>query len=150
MSQSQIDPTLNTEHLTHSMLKATATLILCGLLTGLYISLVAMKVVTADLSVVLSSHLNALLGAFWIAIVAYSLKFCHLSDAKRTWMIRSIVLANFANWFITLIKAHLHVAGIELTQDMTNNFIMIALTLFVVLPALVGSILWIQGLNKKG
>jgi (hydroxyamino)benzene mutase len=130
----------------HTLIKSAAVLILCALFTGLYLSLIAMKVVTADLSMALASHLNALLGAFWILSVSYSLRFCHLDTAKLNLMSRSVIIANYGNWGITLLKSHLHVAGIKLTQDMSNNIILILLSLFVVLPAFVGTVIWVRGL----
>ena len=141
MSQSEVYSVIQ-----HTMLKSASILILCALLTGLYMSLVAMKISPADFSTVLSSHLNALLGSFWIVSVAYSLKFCQLSAQKLSLLSRTIIVANFSNWFITLIKAHLHVQGIQLTQQTSNNIILVLLSLFVVIPALIASIIWIQGL----
>lgn len=130
----------------HTLIKSAAVLMLCALFTGLYLSLIAMKIVSADFSMALASHLNALLGAFWILSVSYSLRFCHLDTTKLNLMSRSIIIANYGNWGLTLLKSHLHVAGIEFTQDMSNNVILVLLSLLVVLPAFIGTILWIRGL----
>ena len=133
----------------HQLAKSASILIALGLGTGLYMSLVAMKVIEAEFPTVLSSHLNALLGAFWLLAVGWSLPFCRLSLPQLTRMVQMIIVANYANWLITLIKAHLHVAGIQMTSNWTNNLVLIALTICVVIPALWGCYLWILGLHHS-
>ena len=108
-----------------------------------------MKVIDADFQTVLSAHLNALLGCFWLLGVGWSLQFFYGIFSRTQRMIRFMVLANYANWFLTLIKAHFHVAGIQLDSNRVNNLVLGALTLFVVLPALLSTWMWIQGLYKK-
>ena len=137
------------KELQHQLVKKAALLLVLGLLTGLYISLVAMKIVHADFNTVLSAHLNALLGSFWLLGVGWSLSFCRASYVQLKQMSRLMILANFSNWFFTLIKAHLHVAGIQMTSDWVNNSILIALTLFVVLPALYACWIWIKSLQRS-
>ena len=131
------------------LVKNAALLIAFALLTGLYMSLVAMKIIDAEFQTVLSAHLNALLGSFWLLGVGWSLSFCQAPLEQLKQMSRLMILANWSNWFFTLIKAHLHVAGIQMTADWINNSILIALTLFVVLPALYACWIWIKSLHRS-
>ena len=140
------DP-LNLKEIQHHLAKNAALLVAFAFLTGLYMSLVAMKLIDAEFQTVLSAHLNALLGAFWLMGVGWSLPFCQAPLNQLKQMSRLMILANWSNWFFTLIKAHLHVAGIQVTSDWVNNSILTALTLFVVLPALYACWIWIRSLH---
>ena len=73
-----MDTTLSSQDvkvLQRSCAQTASLLMALALLTGLYMSLVAMKVVDAQFHTVLSAHLNALLGCFWLLGVGWSLQF---------------------------------------------------------------------------
>ena len=131
------------------LIKSAALLLLFGLLTGFYLSAIAMKLVSADFGMALAAHLNALLGSFWILGVSYSLRHCHLSPVLLKRMSVLIIIANYANWIFTAIKAYLNVSAISWVEGhLSNNLILVSLTLFVVIPALTGTLLWVFALFK--
>jgi len=133
----------------HLLIKSAALLLLLALLTGFYISAAAMKLVDANVSMALSAHLNALLGSFWILGVAYSLKYCHLNHQQLARMSYLIIIANYSNWFITAVKAYLNVSAISwIAGQWSNNLVLVGLTLLVVLPSLIGALLWVSALFK--
>ena len=131
------------------LIKSAALLLLLALLTGFYISAAAMKLIDADMNMALASHLNGLLGAFWLLGLAYSLRYCHGSEQQLSRVAALIIIANYSNWLITAIKAYVQVSAIAWIEGQwPNNLILVSLTLLVVFPALGGSIGWVLALFK--
>jgi (hydroxyamino)benzene mutase len=128
--------------------RAAAWLVLLGLLTGLYVSAAMTGKVPADAHAALASHLNALLGAFLLLGVAVTLPLVRYGPAGQRRMAWAFIVANFANWLVTAIKAWLHVSGVDLTGQAANDAIFVALTLTVVLPGLGGAVAWVHGLRS--
>jgi Na+(H+)/acetate symporter ActP len=60
-----------------------------------------------------------------------------------------VVVANWANWLLTLVGALLGVNGLAYTGQRANDGLAFALQAAVVLPALVGSVAWTYGLLRK-
>jgi len=60
-----------------------------------------------------------------------------------------LIVANYANWLVTAVKAFLHVAGVGLDHDGTNNAVFGALTLLVVIPALGSALGWALGFRRR-
>jgi hypothetical protein len=95
----------------------------------------------------LASHLNALLGCFWILAVAFTIEHTTLGDPGKRWLARLVTLVNYANWSITLLASILDVRGLELVSgDGRNNLVAVLLLAGVVLPGLAAAGLWAFGL----
>lgn len=133
----------------HWLTVHAAQLIVLGLLTGGLVAAAMSGQIDADPHTVLASHLNALLGAFWVLGVAWSLPQVNLSALGLRWMCWCLVGAQYANWGVTAVKAFLRVAGVGLTTDASNNLIFAILNALVVLPSLAAAVLWLLGLRRR-
>jgi hypothetical protein len=133
-----------------------AILMFIGLLTGIWAGGVLtngralsmhFEKPPADGHVVLVAHLNALLGCFWMVSVAVTLESLRLGDGAKKLLAWGVTVVNYSNWAITLLKASLGVAGLEMVDgNSRNNVIAVLLILFVVLPGLAVSGAWVWGL----
>ena len=124
---------------------AAAWLVLVGLLTGLYASAAMSGLINADGHSALAAHLTALAGAFLIHAVAWTLpllRYGPIGQRRLAWL---VIVFNFVNWFLTLVKSMLHVRGINSTGNLSNDVIYVLLVVFVVVPALVASVAWVAG-----
>jgi hypothetical protein len=72
-----------------------------------------------------------------------------LGENGRWRLARTVVAAQVANWFVTLVKAFWHVGGLGPSGHARNDVILAAFTLFVVLPSLVAAAVWIWALSGK-
>jgi hydroxylaminobenzene mutase len=129
--------------------RAGAILILLGLLTGGYVSSAMTGGLPADAGAALASHLNAILGGFWIFVVAWSvprLGYGPTGVRRLAWL---VIVPNFANWLITAIKAWLKVKGIAATGDLKNDAILVLLIALVVIPSLAAAGAWVWGLFRS-
>jgi len=132
-----------------NLVKYGALLLFLGMLTGLYLAAALTGKIPADGKIVLGAHLNALLGAFILFGLAFSLPMLRYSEKAARRLALSLIVANYANWLITCVKALLHVHGIDFTGDVANDVIFILLTIFVVLPSLGGTLFWFLGFKKS-
>ena len=89
------------------------------------------------------------MGCFCLLGLAWTLPMLRYQEKTVVLLCRLIGLSVWANWLFTLIKAFGLVSGLTYTGDVKNNLIAASLQVFVVLPALVGSVLWAWGLRKK-
>ena len=92
--------------------------------------------VPADPHMALAAHLNALMGTFFLLGVAWTLpmlRYGAVGQQRLAWL---VIVANFANWSVTCVKAWLHVSGVDFIGQAANDAIFITLTVTVVLPAL--------------
>jgi hydroxylaminobenzene mutase len=129
--------------------RAGAILILLGLLTGGYVSSAMTGAIPVAADAALASHLNAILGGFWIFAVAWSvprLGYSPIGARRLAWL---VIVPNFANWFITAIKAWWRVKGIAATGDWKNDAIFALLITLVVIPSLVAAGAWVWGLFRS-
>lgn len=124
---------------------AAAGLVLLGLLTGFLVAAAMTGKVGADPHAMLASHLNALMGAFWLLGIAWSLPLLALGDGELRWLVRLATTANYANWLVTAVKSFLRVAGLEATGVSANDIVFVLLTALVVLPSLGAAALWLRG-----
>jgi hydroxylaminobenzene mutase len=127
-----------------------AVLMTVGLATGGFVSAAMTGKVDADVHSALASHLNALLGCFWMVAVAYSmpmLRYGPLGAKRLVWL---TTVPNFANWIITIGKAFLKVPGVDATGQGKNDLIFGLLTAFVVLPSMVAVAAWVYGFFGRG
>jgi (hydroxyamino)benzene mutase len=129
--------------------RSAAMLIVFSLLTGFLVAGAMTGKLDADPHAMLASHLNALLGAFWMIGVAWSLPLLRFDAIGRTRLAWLTIVPNYANWIVTAVKSFLKVAGVEASADGRNNVIFGLLTAFVVLPSLAGACLWVWGFGRK-
>jgi len=135
------------EDLQRRAMLGAATLIALGMATGLLAGLAMTGGIPADGGAMLASHLNAILGGLWIAAVGLSLPMLRHDLSGKRLLVRTVVVANFANWALTLLKSFLHVKGIGLTGDRVNDVVFFALLALVVLPSLGAAVAWALGLR---
>jgi len=140
---------MNYEKDARALCFAAALLFLIAALTGLLVAAAMTGKIDANGHFMLASHLNALLGCFWLLGLAFTLKWVRLSDKSTALLLISAVVSAYANWLVTLIKAFVKVQGIDFTGEGRNDAIFITLTLLVVIPTLVSAGLWVQGLRKR-
>src|SRR5215475_6968735 len=129
--------------------RAGAILILLGLLTGGYVSSAMTGGLPADAGAALASHLNAILGGFWIFAVAWSvprLGYGPTGARRLAWL---VIVPNFANWFVTAIKAWLMVKGIAAIGEWKNDAVFALLATLVVIPSLAAAGAWVWGLFRR-
>lgn len=132
-----------------SLLRSGAILLFGGMITGLLVAAAMTGKVGADGRMVLGAHLNAILGAFIIFGFAMSLKYMKYSETGLRRISLALIISNYANWLVTILKAFLHVHGIDATGQGKNDLVFGLLTAFVVLPSLVGIFYWVIGFQKK-
>ncbi|HEY8207451.1 MAG TPA: hypothetical protein VIG99_08225 [Myxococcaceae bacterium] len=133
--------------------RAGAGLVLLGLLTGVLAGgALSGRFSFIDGKVVLSAHVAALMGAFFIFALAWTQPMLHLGERGRTRMAWAVIGSNYANWLVTTVKSGLGVHGVDLSADARNNAVFGALTLLVVLPSLGAAAAWVWslGVNRSG
>ena len=126
-----------------------AILMAIGLLTGVFVSAAMTGKANADAHAALASHLNALLGCFWMIGVAYSMPMLRYGDTGMKRLVWITTIPNFSNWIITAVKAFLRVAGVDYVGEGKNDFIFGMLTVFVVIPSFVAAGAWVYGFFGK-
>jgi hydroxylaminobenzene mutase len=131
------------------MAHAAAWLTLLGLLTGGYVAAAMTGKVPADPHAALASHLNALMGVFLLLGVAWTLPMlCYGPEGQRR-LAWAFIVANFANWGVTAVKAWLRVAGVDATGEPVNDAVFGVLTVSVVLPSLGAAAAWVYGFRRS-
>ena len=141
--------------LQRALMARGAVLFFLGLLTGVWAGAVLTQGRALGLTLgtphyerlALASHLNGLLGCFWILAVALTIEHTSLGVGAKLWLARLVTLVNYANWSITLLASILDVRGLELVSgDPKNNAVAVLLLAGVVLPGLAAAALWAWGL----
>ncbi len=132
------------------MAHAAAWLMLLGLLTGVYVSSAMTGKVPADPHMALAAHLNALMGCFFLLGVAWTLPMLHYGPVGQQRLAWVVIVANYANWAVTCVKAWLRVAGVDFIGEPANDAIFVTLTATVVLPALGAAGAWVYGFRRVG
>ena len=122
-----------------------AILMAVGLLTGLFVAAAMTGKVNADPHAALASHLNALLGSFWMVGVAYSIPMLRYGEVGLKRLVWITTIPNFSNWIVTAIKAFLRVPGVDYVGEGNNDFIFGLLTALVVLPSFLAAGAWVYG-----
>lgn len=131
-----------------SLLRAGAILLFGGMITGLLVAAAMTGKVGADGRMVLGAHLNAILGAFILFGFAMSLKYMKYGETGLRRISLTLIVSNYANWLVTILKAFLHVHGVDATGQGKNDLVFGLLTAFVVLPSFVGIFYWVIGFKK--
>ena len=142
-------PSESTSVVQRQLALSGAVLLLLGLLTGFYISAAMGQRIDADVHSAVAAHLNALLGAFWIFGVGWTLPMLRYGPVGQRRLALVVIVPNYANWLITCVKAALRVAGVDVGPSLANNAVLCGLTVFVVLPSLVGAAAWIWGFRRN-
>lgn len=130
------------------MAHAAAWLMLIGLLTGGYVSSAMTGKVPADPHIALAAHLAALMGTFFLLGVAWTLPMLRYGPVGQQRLAWLVIVANFANWLVTCVKAWLHVSGVDFIGQAANDAIFVTLTITVVLPALAAAGAWVYGFRR--
>ncbi len=130
------------------MAHAAAWLMLVGLLTGGYVSFSMTGKLPADPQMALAAHLNALMGCFFLLGVAWTLPMLRYGVVGQRRLAWAVILANYANWSVTCVKAWLRVAGVDFIGQPVNDAVFGVLTLTVVLPALGAAAAWVYGFQR--
>ena len=130
------------------MAQAAAWLMLLALLTGGYVALAVTGKIPANGRDTIGSHLNALLGTFMLLGVAWTLPMLRYGPVGQRRMAWAFIVANYANWFFTAVKAWLNVSGVDYTGHGPNDAIFIILNITVVLPSLAATGAWVYGFRR--
>lgn len=138
------------QHIKYVHMRAGAILLFMGMVTGIFVSAAMTGKLPADGKMMLAAHLNAILGAFMLFGYALSVAYLKYEEKKIALIGKLLLVANYANWLITTVKGFVKVHGIDLTGNIANDMVFGALTLFVVLPALVATLLWCLGFQRHG
>ena len=137
----------NSRELWSSRLVIAATsLFLVGAVTGILI-----PTAVADehrFARLLASHLNAIMGCFWLLGLAWTLPRLQLSDGQLKALCLMTMLSGWANWAVTLLKAFVGVAALDWGGGGANGVLWVALVFTVVLPTLGAAVLWALGAWK--
>lgn len=125
---------------------AGAALLVLAFGTGILLGLAMTNKVSADVHEIVAAHLNAVLGCLWLIALAYTLPMLRFGQVGMKRLVSTTVVAAYMNWLITTVKAFLHVTGVDVTGDHTNDVVFAMLGVFVVVPSLVAAIGWTYGL----
>ena len=125
-----------------------AVLLVISFATGALLAGAMTNKVPADPHSISAAHLSALFGCFWLCALAFTLPFVQFSDKGLQRLVWCTVIPSYANWLITVIKAFLHVLGVGLDRNGSNNMVFGLLNAFVVLPSFAAAIAWAYGLFK--
>lgn len=129
--------------------RSAALLVTLALVTGFLVAAAMTGKLDADPHAMLASHLNALLGAFWMIGVAWSLPLLRFDARGRTRLAWLTIVPNYANWLVTAVKSLVKVSGLEANADGRNNMVFALLTALVVLPSLAAAGLWVWGFGRR-
>lgn len=128
--------------------RGAAWLVVLGLLTGGLVAGAMTGQLPADAHTALASHLNALLGAFLMLGVAWTLPMLRYGEVGQRRLAWGFIVANYANWLVTAAKSFLHVSGVAHTGEPRNDAVFGALTVLVVIPALASAVAWAAGFRR--
>jgi hydroxylaminobenzene mutase len=120
-----------------------------GMLTGLWAGVVLSdKVKVAIPHLALASHLNALLGCFWLLGLSYTLPMLSYGEQGKKRLALLTLIPAYGNWLVTLLASVLGARGLGFTGDASNDLIAVLLQVIVVLPTLVATAAWVWGFRK--
>ena len=128
---------------------AGAVLFGIGMVTGLWLAAAAtgdFPALTKQLA--RGAHLNGLLGGLWMIAVAWTFEFLNYEDRGLKRLAWLVGLASWSNWLVTLIASFLNVNGLKYDSNVRNNVIAVLLQTTVVLPTLIGCVVWAWGFRR--
>ena len=126
--------------------RASAWLLLAAFLTGGYAAAALTGQIPVDAHTALAAHITAFLGCGLLIGVAWSLPLLRYGPVGQRRLSWCFIVPLFAGWFITVVKAALHVQGIAVLHAAANDTVFALLNVAVVVPSLVASVAWIYGL----
>lgn len=130
--------------------KSAALLTLLAMLTGFLVASAMTGQIAADAHAMLAAHVNALAGAAWLGVLGWSLPRVQFGPAGLQRLTWATVVPAYANWLLTLVKSFLHVAGVAMTDNPSNNLMFALLGGLVVVPAVAAAGAWTWGLFRAG
>ncbi|MEO6393853.1 MAG: hypothetical protein ABIP75_18515 [Pyrinomonadaceae bacterium] len=128
---------------------AGAVLFGVGMVTGLWLAAAAtgdFPALTKQLA--RGAHLNGLLGGLWMIAVAWTFEFLGYQSRGLRRLAWLVGLAAWSNWLVTLIASLLNVNGLKYDANPRNNVIAVLLQTTVVLPTLIGCVVWAWGFRR--
>jgi hydroxylaminobenzene mutase len=141
---------MNEDALRRRLASLGALLFALGMVTGLWAGLVLSdKVKVAMPHLALASHLNALLGCFWLLGLSYTLPMLSYGDAGKKRLAVLTLIPSYGNWLVTLLASVLGARGLEFTGNGSNDLIAVLLQVVVVIPTLVASGAWVWGFRAR-
>ena len=140
---------MNSSSAARELTRNAAIVMAIGLLTGVFVAAAMTKQVNADAHAALASHLNAVLGCFWMVSVAYSMPMLRYGETGLRRLGWLTTIPNVGNWIITALKAVLHVSGVAATGESKNDLVFGLSTVFVVVPSFAAVGAWIYGFFGK-
>jgi hydroxylaminobenzene mutase len=140
---------MDTAQLQRTLARNAAVLLALGLVTGVLLSAAMTGKVSLDPRMVLSAHLNALLGCFWMVGVAATLPWTRFTLVGQSRLVWLVTVPSFANWLVTVFKSYWKVAGVDFVGESHNDIVFGLLTLLVVIPSFAAAGVWVYGLSGK-
>ena len=126
-----------------------AVLIGISLLVGALAGLAMTDKIDADGPTILAAHVAGLMGAFMMFGLGWSLPMVSLSAAGKARLAWLVIVPNFANLTLTVVKGFLRVHALDFGPTGADSAIFVALNILVVLPILAASAAWAWGLLRK-
>ncbi|CAN5925435.1 hypothetical protein BH11MYX4_BH11MYX4_45500 [soil metagenome] len=126
-----------------------AVLLIISFATGGLLAMAMTGKVSADAHGILAAHLNAMFGCFWLCALAFTLPLTRYGEVGAWRLVLLTAVPAYANWIITLVKAFLHVLGVGLNGNGSNDAVFATLNVLVVLPSFAAAIGWAYGLARK-
>ncbi len=128
--------------------KGAAVLLVIGLATGIFVSAAMTGKIAADPGAALASHLNALMGCFWMAAVGWSMPMLGYGERGQMRLAWVTLIPNYSNWIVTVLKSFLKVKGVDAIGEGKNDLVFGLLTLFVVVPSMIAAVAWVLGFHR--
>jgi hydroxylaminobenzene mutase len=141
---------MSQDELRHRTAASGAVLVAIGMVTGVWAGVaLAGKVKVGIPHLALAAHLNALLGGFWLVLLASTLPMLSYGDVGKRRLMFATVVPAYGNWLVTLVASVLGVTGLDFTGDCANDAVAILLQLVVVLPSLAATGAWAWGFRRR-
>lgn len=140
---------LTSDKTSYLLVKSGVILIAIAMLTGILVAFSMTGVVNANPQYTLASHLNALFGGLILIALGLTKPFFSLSSTWFRAAALLLVISSFGNWLLTAIRSFLFVDAIGFNGNAINDFMHLLLVVIVVLPAIIGSLIWVFGFKKS-
>jgi hypothetical protein len=135
--------------LRHAVFRCAALLLFLALLTGGIASFgLSGDTDVFDARTLLSAHTAGLISVCLLFGFGATLPHLRYAPRQLRYIVILFVVAQFANWIITSAKSFLFVHGISPGGASANHAVFVALTIFVVGPALISAFLWMIGFSR--
>ncbi len=141
---------MNDDTLRRRLAQLAALLFALGMVTGLWAGLVLSDKVKVTIPhLALASHLNALLGCFWLLGLSYTVPMLSFGERGKMRLAILTLVPAYGNWFVTLVASVLGARGLEFTGNGSNDLVAVLLQVVVVLPTLAACSGWCWGLFSR-